>query len=81
MSYHTFFKLDIDPFDEEVYDETVNYSAESKYALSNDKACEWDDHEIYSFGNHRIVKAKDTGGIDMDKIIAETKMSMRGNAQ
>lgn len=45
MSYHTFFKLDIDPFDEEVYDEAVNYSAESKYALSNDKACEWDDHE------------------------------------
>ena len=45
MSYHTFFGLDVDPFDEEIYDEVVNYNAESKYALSNDHACEWEDHE------------------------------------
>jgi len=45
MSYHTWFILEIDPMDEEIYDEVVNYSAESKYALSQNKACEWDDHE------------------------------------
>ena len=45
MSYHIFFNLDIEPLDEEIYDESVNYSAESKYALSQDKACEWEDHE------------------------------------
>ena len=47
MSYHTFFILEIDPIDEEIYDEVVNYSAESKYALSQNKACEWEgnDHE------------------------------------
>ena len=45
MSYHTFFGLDIDPFDEEIYDEVVNYNAESKYALSQNKSCEWDGYE------------------------------------
>ena len=45
MSYYIFFNLNIEPLDEEIYDEAVNYSAESKYALSQDKACEWEKHE------------------------------------